>query len=356
MKETAESEFELLFAQSADRLQTLSVDQAREFVENGFVVVKSAFSQEIADQVCHQAWAELNETHGINRNDPSTWRSHPHGYIRTNGQTLHINLSEHAEKSLNAQADVVGGNSRLHYNGERLAFTGGVITNFSNEKHGKWQAPGCQQHGWHKDGWHFRHFLDSPEQGLLTVPLYTQVLARSGGTFLARDSIAPVAKLLAKYPTGFHADSVQGAGYLIPYLIDQCSDFEELTGEPGDLVILHPYMLHRRSINPTNRPRFIANLAIVLKEPMCFSRKPDDPYSLVELAVLRALDKSGYKYENARPREAFVPFPFRKGEDATRRQQQLVDEMQTMASDGVVTPSWAAQFGYMTNAQADHLK
>ena len=347
---TPKTILESQFAKSVGKLQALSIDQAREFVANGYVVVKSAFSQEIAEQICKYAWSELSENHGISMGDRSTWRSHPHGYIRTNGQNLHINLAEHAQKALHAQADVAGGINRLHQDGKRLAFTGGVITNFGVENHGEWRPPGRQLGGWHKDGWHFRHFLDSPEQGLLTVPIYTQVLKESGGTFLARDSIAPVARLLAKYPIGFHADSVQGAGYLIPYLIDQCSDFVELTGEPGDLAILHPFMLHRRSINPTDRPRFIANLAIVLKDPMNFSREPDDHYSLVELAVLRALSKSGLGYEPANPREAFVPFPFRNEEEKKLRHKQLAIEMKQMASEGILTPEWGSRCGYMSNA------
>ncbi|MXW53775.1 MAG: hypothetical protein F4X44_04910 [Gammaproteobacteria bacterium] len=81
------------------------------------------------------------------------------------------------------------------------------------------------------------------------------------------------------------------------------------------MAILHPFILHRRSINPTDRPRFIANLATVLKEPMVFSRGPNDHYSLVELAVLRALSKSSLGYGPANPREAFVPLPFRNEEE-----------------------------------------
>ncbi len=348
-----EPSYEAKFARSTRKLKVLSVDQAREFVENGYVVVKSAFSQTIADQICNYAWDELKESHGISKDDRSTWRSHPHGYIRTNGQKLHINLAENAKRALSVQADVAGGINRLPQDGKHLALTGGVITNFGVEDHGEWRPPGRHQGGWHKDGWHFRHFLDSPEQGLLTVPIYTQVLKESGGTFLARDSIAPVARLLAKYPTGFHADSVQGAGYLIPYLIDQCSDFVELTGEPGDLAILHPFILHRRSINPTDRPRFIANLAIVLKEPMDFYRGPNDHYSLVELAVLRALSKSSLGYAPANPREAFVPLPFRNEEETKLRHKQLTIEMQQMASEGILTPEWGRRFGYMSNAPGD---
>jgi hypothetical protein len=44
---------------------------------------------------------------------------------------------------------------------------------------------------WHKDGDFFRHFLDSPEQGLLTIVLWSDIEERGGGTFIAPDSVAP---------------------------------------------------------------------------------------------------------------------------------------------------------------------
>lgn len=339
--------------ETVETCNVLSAEQARDFIENGFVLIKNAFSPSIADRVCRKAWSELRSEHGIEASNPSTWRSHPHGYIRTSGQDLRVRLAHEAETALMAQADIVGGRHRLPLEGEWIEFTGGVIGNFGVETDPPWRSPMPRQHGWHKDGWHFRHFLDSPEKGLLTVPIYTEILPQSGGTFLAVDSIAPVAKLLSQHPSGFHADSVQGSGYLIPYLIDQCSNFVELTGEPGDLAILHPFMLHRRTVNPTDRPRFIANMAIELTEPMRFNREPDDPFSLVELAVLHALEESDFPFTATNSRESFVPFPFRKGNDAKLRQEQLVEEMRTMARSGVVTPPWAQDFGYMTNNLAN---
>jgi hypothetical protein len=39
----------------------------------------------------------------------------------------------------------------------------------------------------------FRHFLDSPEQALLTLVLWTDMLPKGGGTFVAADSVPVVA-------------------------------------------------------------------------------------------------------------------------------------------------------------------
>ena len=59
---------------------------------------------------------------------------------------------------------------------------------------------------------HFRHFLNSPEQGLLTVPIFSDILPKSGGTFVARDSIAPVARLLRVAAGGVASRQRAGSG------------------------------------------------------------------------------------------------------------------------------------------------
>ena len=142
---------------------------------------------------------------------------------------------------------------------------------------------------------------------------------------------------------------MQGSGYLIPGLVEQCRDFRELTGEIGDMAILHPFMLHRPCVNPSPRPRFIANAALVLREPMQFHRQPGDAYSLVELAVLRALGTNALRFEIAGRREAVKPAPFRDEEEKVTQRRQLEGEMAAMAGKGVVTPAWGEGLGYMSN-------
>ncbi len=340
------------FQVALEHLSFLSHEQARSFVENGYVVVSNAFPEEVAEQVCNFAWQELESKHGIQRDNPSTWRELSNGYIRTAGGNVDVRMESEAPNALAAHADLVGGLDRLPHRGVHLRFTDGIISNFRTNNSKPSDPAKKRAPGWHKDGWHFRHFLDSPEQGLLVVPIYSEIRPQSGGTVIATDSIVPVARLLSTYRMGFHADSVQGGGYLIPYLVDQCSNFVELTGRPGDMAILHPFMLHRFNPNPTDRTRFIANYAVVLREPMCFSRAEDDHYSLAELVVLHALDTERYEFKTTRAREAFVPGPFRNEEEARRQRGLLLDEMRQMALNGLETPSWGSQYGYMSNAVA----
>lgn len=66
--------------------------------------------------------------------------------------------------------------------------------------------------------------------------------------------------------------------------------FHEVTGEIGDVFLLHPLMLHSASRNLLRRPRIITNPPVSLKEPFKLNR-PDGKYSLVEKKTLLELGK-----------------------------------------------------------------
>ena len=330
------------------KCRVLGREQALHFLAHGYVVLKGAFPAEFAASVREAAWLELHEKHGVNPEDRRTWAASAGapvpGYFRTAGRGARLVLETDAPRAFAAIADVIGGPDRLPEAGAQLAWTGAAVANLGGADLA-WEPPAARCRTWHKDGWHFRHFLDSPEQGLLVVPLFSDVLPRSGGTCIATDCIAPVARLLAAQPEGLHPDSVQGGGYLIPGLIEQCSEFAELTGEAGDMALVHPYMLHRPCPNPSPRPRFIANAALVLEAPMRFHRPAAD-YSLVELAVLRGLGVESLPFATTQPRERVVPGPFRDEAERGREAARLREERAALAAQGTVMPAWGREFGY----------
>jgi hypothetical protein len=65
--------------------------------------------------------------------------------------------------------------------------------------------------------------------------------------------------------------------------------FHEMTGEVGDVILLHPLMLHSASKNLLRNVRIITNPPVSLKEPFCFDREKKEGYSLVELKTLMDL-------------------------------------------------------------------
>ena len=97
-----------------------------------------------------------------------------------------------------------------------------------------------------------------------------------------------MARYLADHPEG--VDPRTGFGRLI----DQCHEFEEVTGGAGDLILIHPFMLHASSQNHSGKVRFMTNPPVVLKEPMDLNRPDPADFSLIERATLHALGKDRY--------------------------------------------------------------
>ena len=221
-----------------------------------------------------------------------------------------VPIHELAPRAWGALCDLAGGRERIA--GDEPAWSDGLICNFALRADEPWQPPSAACPGWHKDGDFFRHFLDSPEQGLLTIVIWSDIKPQSGGTFVACDSVPVVARHLLAHPEGLPPSGFAG-------LIDQCSDFAELTGDVGDVGVLHPFVLHAASNNPSGRARFITNPPISLKEPMQFKRENPDDYSPVELGVLRGLGVDELDFKITGERERIVP-------ERVKRQKKMMEE------------------------------
>jgi hypothetical protein len=238
-----------------------------------------------------EMWTRL----GYDPNDPSTWedkRIHMPG-------TSHFEVKSFAPKAYDAACDLVGGEQRIK---QPYAWSDAFIVNLGVRADEPWADPSAASPGWHKDGDFFRHFLDSPEQGLLTFVLWTDVLHQGGATFVACDSVGPVARYLLEHPEG-----VLPGGFDFRALVQQCRDFIEATGQAGDVYYLHPFVLHATAQNVLRRPRVITNPLLSLTEPMRFDRESYEEHSLAEQAVLRHLGKERLSFTPAAPRERVVP-------------------------------------------------
>ena len=127
-----------------------------------------------------------------------------------------------------------------------------------------------------------------------------------------------------EYPAEVHQFRDQLEGLLpgqmdIGSMIKQCRKFGEVTGEIGDVLLLHPYMLHSSSRNPSGRPRFLINPPVSFKEPMNFNREDPADFSPVERTVLRALDVERLDFRIQGKRERVVP-------ERVRQQKKMLAE------------------------------
>jgi hypothetical protein len=244
---------------------------------------------------------------GYDPDDPGTWLEE-----RVHMPSLrHVEVRDFAPAVWGAACQLLGGSERIE---QPYTWGNGFIANLGLGADREWEPPSPAAPGWHKDGDFFRHFLDSPEQGLLTIVLWSDIEPRGGGTFVAPDSVAPVARLLAEHPEGVLPDD-------FPYddLIAQCTTFMETTGRLGDVVLMHPYMLHAVSQNHRATARLITNPPIALREPMDFDRDDPADQSPVERAVLRALGVQRLAFSPAVPREDVVP-------ERVRRQERMREQ------------------------------
>ena len=286
-------------------MSVLTTEQVNQFLDRGYVTMPGCFSRDMARGYADQVFTRL----GYDPADPGTWRERWVPMPSLN----YFDVPEFAPRAWAAICEIMGGADRIV---TPYRWSDGFIANLGVGDDEEWEPPSAKAHGWHIDGDFFRHFLDSPEQALLTLVIWSDIDTRGGGTFLAADSVPVVTRYLAGHPEGVVPRE-------IPFqeLVKQCHDFVEFTGKIGDVVLLHPFILHASSQNHSGRLRLMVNPPVHLREPMQFDR-PDGSYSLVERAVLKALGADRYPFAPTAPRERIIPERERIQREAAKRERE----------------------------------
>jgi hypothetical protein len=285
-----------------NQYRVLTDEHVQSFLDKGYLVIKDCLDPAIASRWIDEAYSRL----GYDKNDPGTWEKD----IIWMDHKNQMPVRELSPKAWCAILDVVGGEDRLetqvmglpsgHFTSiNSFIWSDAFIVNFRKGADQPWQPPSPQIKGWHKDGSYFKHFLDSREQALLMIILWTDMRHQGGSTFIAPDSVRVIAKLLAEHPEG-----IAPKEFDVQSILSQCTRFEEVLGNAGDFVILHPFMLHASSQNALRVPRFMSNPPIVLKDPMNLNRESAGDFSLLERATLHYLGLDRLDFKPTAPREA----------------------------------------------------
>lgn len=259
---------------------------ARHLIEQGYVAVEGALDPDFCEEVVANGFERL----GVDPANPETWPVGGHNMPASRV----FPIDDVAPTAAAVLDELVGGRDNVRFGD----IPDNLIFNFPDAtppwQPEDWQAAGA---GYHKDGDWFRHFLDSPEQGLLGIVFWRDVDPDQGPTVVAFDSIGPVARQLAAHPEGL-------APQEIPYreILEQCRSFGPLTGRQGTIVWAHPFLVHSRSVNTSTRPRVISNTAVMLRSPLCFDR-PDRRYTPIERVILDALGVDSLSFAPTRPRQ-----------------------------------------------------
>jgi hypothetical protein len=155
-------------------------------MRHGFVVVKDCFSQAASDEWTRDVWTRL----GMSPTDKTTWTRE-----RTNmPEHRRLSVPSFSPKAWDAICDLVGGEDRV--TADSKTWSDSFIVNLGTAEHEGREFDPKELEGWHVDGDFFIHFLDSPEQGLLVIPLYTDILPNGGGTWICSEGPAKIGQWL----------------------------------------------------------------------------------------------------------------------------------------------------------------
>ncbi|KAJ5610018.1 hypothetical protein N7510_006737 [Penicillium lagena] len=299
---------------SAGNLSSLTEDQKQHWMEHGFLKVEGCFSREAAEQFTSSLWTRL----GASPDDKSTW---PTEKLNMPAHS-HVRIEDLAPKAWDVMCELVGGEDRIA--DWCKTWRDGWIVNFGKPEFKPTDPLDFRTlDNWHNDGDFFVHFLDSGEQALLVIPLFSDIEPKGGGTVICTDGIGLVAKHMYDHPGGttpFLAphgspdlEGPERRSQWMKWISDpkatRDESFHEVTGKVGDVYFLHPLMLHSASRNLLGTVRVITNPPVAVKEPFNFNRSDPNEYSLVEKKTLRDLGRpEGLpEWRITAPREMLTP-------------------------------------------------
>jgi hypothetical protein len=252
-------------------VSTLSPSDIAAFERDGYVVVRQAFARDDALAMEGRWWAELEGSHGIRRDDRSSWRQIPGDLKASKRDPVQARiLSARVRGVLD---DLLGKDAW-----EPPRDWGRTIVTFPEP--GAWDVP---SHFWHWDsGWEL--YLDRP-MALFVVSFIGEVGPQGGGTLILSGSprlvvqqerlipadrrrdpdVKPWDRFHVSHPwlmalTGEAASPADRIGAFMDRetVVDGVPlRVVELTGEPGDMVFCHPAMVHCAAPNRAERPRFM---------------------------------------------------------------------------------------------------
>lgn len=240
------------------------------FGEEGFVRVEKAFSPGDASAICDVLWSVFEREFGIRRSDPQSWsrpfRKRPLDQIGS----MPVFTSVFTDEVRSVVDELLGvGKWQWPHPGEFL------IT-FPNAS--SWELP---HQGWHQD-WAFKE-ATNPLRFFKTFFYLNDIGTGGGGTLVVQGSH----RLVGRYAEGRVQDdrgrNMKGSERLYQdchWLRDLCTSGDtreryrrfvdeatdvggvnlkvvELTGKPGDVVFVHPCLIHAIAPNAAANPRFM---------------------------------------------------------------------------------------------------
>jgi hypothetical protein len=247
-----------------------------QFISEGYVVLRRAFSRELAAECREFVWKQV-----------PLWDQ-----CTTFGQSMVQIQKGFACAPFNRIM-----NERLSSGLDQIV---GVDRWSFYELYGWWSLlfPGLPgPGGWHVDGGQFRirgHLTDH-HHALVTLFLFSDTGLGDGGTAMIRGSHLAVARAIAQTgESGIDWNELKPKLEAGNLLSPKDAQIAHLTGEAGDVALMHPFLVHGFGANRGSHIRFACNPLFQLKEPLELERT-DGRYSAVELAIRNAISQTAIR-------------------------------------------------------------
>ena len=255
----------------------MSIDdrQVERFIEDGFIRLEQAFPRALADACRDMLWRDT----GCDPGDRTTWARPV------------IRLGDYGQEPFRAAANTPA----LHAAFDRLVGPGRWTPRTSLGtfpiRFPSPDDPGDA--GWHAEASYYgedgsmRLNIASRGRALLMLFLFSEISSEDAPTRIRVGSHLDVPRLLE--PAG-----EAGLSFLeLAASLDVTASrpVALATGQPGDVYLCHPFLVHAAQPHHGSRPRFMAQPPLYPAAPLQIDRE-DGQYSPVEIAIRRGLDLS----------------------------------------------------------------
>jgi hypothetical protein len=248
----------------------LGKPQIEEFDKTGVLRLPGAIARSDAEAMCARLWHALERGYGVRRDEPETWRAGPVHGLQAPGRAGAFSAA--ASPALCAALDRIFAPDDW----TRPPRWGQPLVTFPED--GDWDMP-CRS--WHLDSG--ASDVTRPPDNVIVFAFLDALPGRNGGTVAVTGSHRLIRKLAASAaaPSGIRsADAGKLLASTHPWLSDlwsrdrtsadisrfmedgaTVSDVSlkvvELTGMQGDVMIMHPCVLHAAAKNCGSQPRLV---------------------------------------------------------------------------------------------------
>lgn len=237
---------------------SLTADQHEQFRRDGYVAIKGAFSGDVSRR-CNEAILDaLTKEQQVDLERPATAR---YGVGRRAGAVF----DEMVTDRLTSAFDELAGPGR--WNREHLETHGNFWITFPGFHGTQWKPP-VGTGRWHIDlGFESRDAFAIEDGNCAFVAAFLITPSHENGapTVALRGSHHTVARLL--WSSDRPVPRFTMVAFCEGYATTRGEDVVQLVGEAGDVVLLHPYLVHAASANTISTLRVMSNTGVGLTGP-----------------------------------------------------------------------------------------